>query len=75
VYDTDSFERARPAADKPSGLFTSRAHRIERRELTELDRRLLNDFQQDFPLSPTPYADIARDLGVTEAEVLARLEA
>jgi DNA-binding Lrp family transcriptional regulator len=44
-------------------------------ELTELDRRLLNDFQQDFPLSPTPYADIAHDLGVTEAEVLARLEA
>ncbi len=46
-----------------------------RPELTELDRRLLNDFQQDFPLSPTPYADMARDLGVTEAEVLARLEA
>ncbi len=44
-------------------------------ELTELDRRLLNDFQQDFPLSPTPYADMARTLGVTEAEVLARLEA
>ncbi len=46
-----------------------------RPELTELDRRLLNDFQQDFPLTPTPYADMARDLGVTEAEVLARLEA
>lgn len=46
-----------------------------RPELTELDRRLLNDFQQDFPLSPTPYADMARNLGVTEAEVLARLEA
>ena len=44
-------------------------------KLTELDRRLLNDFQQDFPLSSTPYADIAHDLGVTEAEVLARLEA
>jgi len=44
-------------------------------ELTELDRRLLNDFQQDFPLSPTPYADMARILGVTEADVLARLEA
>jgi len=43
-------------------------------ELTELDRRLLNDFQQDFPLSPAPYADMARNLGVTEAEVLARLE-
>ena len=46
-----------------------------RPELTELDRRLLNDFQQDFPLSPTPYADMARNLGVTEEEVLARLEA
>jgi DNA-binding Lrp family transcriptional regulator len=43
--------------------------------LDDLDRRLLNDFQQEFPLSPTPYADMARNLGVTEAEVLARLEA
>jgi DNA-binding Lrp family transcriptional regulator len=44
-----------------------------RPELTELDRRLLNDFQQDFPLSATPYADMARTLGVTEEAVLARL--
>jgi len=43
-------------------------------ELTELDRRLLNDFQQEFPLSPAPYADMARNLGVTEEQVLARLE-
>ncbi|MBI3570783.1 MAG: Lrp/AsnC family transcriptional regulator [Gammaproteobacteria bacterium] len=42
--------------------------------LDDLDRRLLNDFQQDFPLSPTPYADMARRLGVTEEEVLARLK-
>jgi len=40
---------------------------------TEFDRRLLNDFQHDFPLSPTPYADMARELGVTEDEVIARL--
>jgi len=40
---------------------------------TEFDRRLLNDFQHDFPLSPTPYADIAQELGVTEDEVIARL--
>ena len=40
-----------------------------------LDQRLLNDFQHGFPLSPTPYADIARALGVSEAEVLARLDA
>ena len=43
--------------------------------LDDLDRRLLNDFQQDFPLSPTPYADMARALGVTEEQVLARLAA
>lgn len=42
-------------------------------QLSELDRRLLNDFQQDFPLSATPYTDMARSLGVTEEEVLARL--
>ncbi|MGR8934244.1 MAG: Lrp/AsnC family transcriptional regulator [Gammaproteobacteria bacterium] len=38
-----------------------------------LQQRLLNDFQQDFPLSPTPYRDIARTLGVEEDEVLAAL--
>ena len=42
-------------------------------ELTELERKLLNDFQHDFPLSPAPYADIAQQLGVSEAEVLATL--
>lgn len=41
----------------------------------ELDHRLLNDFQHEFPLTPTPYADIARMLGVSEDEVLARLAA
>ena len=40
---------------------------------TEFDHRLLNDFQHEFPLTPTPYADIARELGVTEDEVIARL--
>jgi len=42
--------------------------------MNALDQRLLNDFQHGFPLTPTPYADIARELGVTETEVLARLE-
>jgi siroheme decarboxylase len=41
--------------------------------LSELQRRLLNDYQHDFPLSSTPYADMARELGVSEAEVLATL--
>ena len=39
-----------------------------------LDRRLLDDFQRDFPLSPRPFAALAERLGVGEAEVLARLQ-
>jgi DNA-binding Lrp family transcriptional regulator len=41
--------------------------------LSELERRLLNDFQHDFPLTPTAYADIAQVLGVSETEVLETL--
>jgi len=35
-----------------------------------MHKQLLNDYQQDFPLSPTPYQDIASSLGVTEEDVL-----
>lgn len=49
--------------------------RVNETVLSDLDRRLLNDFQQDFPLSLTPYADMAARLGVTEVEVLASLQA
>jgi DNA-binding Lrp family transcriptional regulator len=35
-----------------------------------LEKSLLNDFQRDFPLSETPFSDIATRLGVDEAEVL-----
>ena len=38
--------------------------------LTLLQKKLLNDFQRDFPLSPTPYADIAATLNLTEEQVL-----
>jgi DNA-binding Lrp family transcriptional regulator len=41
--------------------------------LTEIERKLLNDFQHDFPLSPAPYAGMARQLGVSEDEVIAAL--
>lgn len=38
--------------------------------LSPLHKQLLNDFQQNLPLSATPYQDIALALGVTEDEVL-----
>jgi len=42
--------------------------------LTEVDRRLLNEFQRDMPLELTPYASIGASLGISEAEVIRRLE-
>jgi DNA-binding Lrp family transcriptional regulator len=39
----------------------------------ELDHRLLDGFQRDFPLQPRPYAALAGELGCSEDEVLARL--
>lgn len=41
--------------------------------LSELDRRLLDDYQHDFPLDPQPFATIAEQLGVDEARVIERL--
>jgi DNA-binding Lrp family transcriptional regulator len=41
--------------------------------LTPLHKRLLNDFQRDFPLSPRPYQNIADALGVSENDVLLAL--
>jgi DNA-binding Lrp family transcriptional regulator len=38
-----------------------------------LTEKLLNDFQHDFPLSPAPFAQIARCLNTSTAVVLARL--
>lgn len=40
--------------------------------LSELDRKLLDEFQHDFPLEPQPFAGIAAELGVTESAVLSR---
>ncbi len=41
--------------------------------LSQLHKQLLNNYQHDFPLTPTPYRDIANALGVTEADVLSAL--
>jgi len=39
--------------------------------LTCLHKQLLNNFQQDLPLSATPYQDVADSLGIAEDDVLA----
>jgi DNA-binding Lrp family transcriptional regulator len=41
--------------------------------LSALEKCLLNEYQRGFPLCEQPYAEIARQLEVTEADVLATL--
>ncbi|MBW6392682.1 Lrp/AsnC family transcriptional regulator [Billgrantia antri] len=43
-------------------------------ELDALDRRLIDAFQRDLPLCTRPFAAMAERLGVSEAEVLERLQ-
>lgn len=40
-----------------------------------LDTAIINCLQGGFPLSHTPYADVAQQLGLPEADLLARLQA
>ncbi|RYU59935.1 Lrp/AsnC family transcriptional regulator [Methylolobus aquaticus] len=42
--------------------------------LSVLQQHLLNDFQRDLPLTPTPYREIADALGVDEEAVLSHLQ-
>ncbi len=42
--------------------------------LSPLHKQLLNNYQQDFPLTATPYLSIAEQLGVSEAEVLSAFQ-
>jgi len=42
--------------------------------LDDIDRRIINALQGDFPLSDEPYRDVAETLGLTEADLLARLK-
>lgn len=41
--------------------------------MSDVQARLLNDFQRDFPLEPEPYRAIAETLGITEPEILTLL--
>ncbi len=43
-------------------------------DFTPLEQHLLNDFQRDMSLSATPYADMAKQLGVSENEVLQSIQ-
>lgn len=40
-----------------------------------LDRAILNEIQSHFPIVPRPYAEVGERVGVSEAEVLRRVQA
>ncbi|HWF55108.1 MAG TPA: AsnC family transcriptional regulator [Solirubrobacteraceae bacterium] len=42
--------------------------------LDDVDRRLLNLMQGSFPIAPTPYQHVAAQAGLSEAEVLTRVQ-
>jgi DNA-binding Lrp family transcriptional regulator len=42
--------------------------------LSELDKRLLNLMQGDFPIASRPYEHVARKVGITEREAIARVQ-
>ncbi|MDH7577714.1 MAG: AsnC family transcriptional regulator [Bacillota bacterium] len=42
--------------------------------LDHLDRQLLNLIQSRFPITPEPFRELAKILGASEEEILARLE-
>lgn len=42
--------------------------------IDRIDRQIINSLQGGFPISPRPYADFAATLGLTEDELLARLQ-
>jgi DNA-binding Lrp family transcriptional regulator len=44
------------------------------RQYSSLEQRLLNEFQHGLPLTPEPFADIARQLGVYQTTVLETLQ-
>lgn len=43
--------------------------------LDELDRRILNRIQSDFPVNPRPYKVVGDEVGATETEVINRIKA
>jgi len=42
-------------------------------DMDDTDRRILNRIQSDFPLTPRPFEMIAQELGLSETEVIRRL--
>lgn len=47
---------------------------MDRLEFSAAEQQLLNDFQHDFPLTPRPYAELGKQLGISEDKVITLLK-
>jgi len=43
--------------------------------MDDIDRKLLNEIQSGFPISPRPYLDLGERLGISEEELIERVKA
>ena len=41
--------------------------------MDEIDRKIVNNLQTGFPVSSRPYADAAKDIGISEDELISRI--
>ncbi len=57
-----------------TAIMQSQEQQSEALCLNEIEKKLLNEYQKGLPLSPTPFADIAQNLGISEALVLQILQ-
>jgi DNA-binding Lrp family transcriptional regulator len=79
VASVEDGTRGPASAAQMSGSGTPPTGKVRERKdgaaipLTELDRKLLNLMQGSFPIEPRPYAAVAREAGVAEEDVLARV--
>ncbi|MEA1890414.1 MAG: AsnC family transcriptional regulator [Pseudomonadota bacterium] len=44
------------------------------KQLNDLDRKIINVLQSGFPLSKEPFAEVAGQMGIDEAELISRLQ-
>ncbi len=51
---------------------TTARRRSQEIDLSDLDRRIVNRLQEGLPLVAEPFAEVAREIGCTEAELLER---
>jgi siroheme decarboxylase len=49
-------------------------NQLKNAHLDELDKAILNRIQSSFPITPRPYAVVGEPLGLSEAEVVARVQ-